>query len=91
MTTTNATHWFPDHLQNELTAGTAALLRAWIAEACRINGSESAEWLAETLAFYVVLSMDEKDLHGAPRDSAPLPTVEELAAMMPQLQNLEPS
>jgi hypothetical protein len=75
-----STDWFADHLQNELTPGTVVLLRAWLAEACRINGSYfSATSLAESLAAYVVITMDEDDLGQAPRDTA-MPTVEQMAA-----------
>ena len=78
-----STDWFDDYLKNELTPGTVVLLRAWIAEACRINGDNfSATWLAEALATYVVISMDEADLGKAPRDSPQLPTPEDMAAAM---------
>lgn len=78
-----STDWFADHLQNELTPGTVALLRAWLAEACRINGSDwSASGLAESLAAYVVTTLNEDDLGQSPRDSPPLPTVEQMAAAM---------
>ena len=78
-----STDWFDDYLKNELTPGTVVLLRAWIAEACRINGDNfSATWLAEALATYVVISMDEEDLGKAPRDSPQLPTTEDMAAAM---------
>jgi len=81
MARTISTDWFADYLKNELTPGTVVLLRAWIAEACRINGDNfSATYLAESLARYVVLSMDEEDLGKAPRESAPLPTPEDMAA-----------
>lgn len=83
MTSKISTDWFPDYLQNELTPGTVALLRAWLAEACRINGSHwSASGLAESLAAYVVITLDEDDLGQAPRDEPPLPTVEQMAAAM---------
>ena len=87
-----STEWFPDYLKNELTPGTVALLRAWIAEACRINGDNfSATSLAEGLANYVVISMDKEDLGSAPRDSPPLPTTDELAAAMAKaLESLGP-
>lgn len=75
-----STDWFADHLQNELTPGTVALLRAWLAEACRINGSNfSAASLAESLAACVVITLGEDDLGQAPRDTA-MPTVEQMAA-----------
>ena len=82
MTRTVSTDWFADHLQNELTPGTVALLRAWLAEACRINGSNfSAASLAESLATYVVITLDADDLGQTPRDTA-LPTPDELDAFM---------
>ena len=81
MARTISTDYFDDYLKNELTPGTVALLRAWLAEACRINGDNfSATYLAESLATYVVLSMDKEDLGKAPRESAPLPTPEDMAA-----------
>ena len=49
MTTT--TDWFPDHLQNHLTSDAVALLRTWLAEACRING---ADWPEEDLLLSLV-------------------------------------
>ena len=93
MARTISTDWFDDYLKNELTPGTVVLLRAWIAEACRINGDNfSATYLVEALATYVVISMDEEDLGKAPRDSPPLPTTDELAAAMAKaLESLGPS
>jgi hypothetical protein len=75
------TDWFPQHLQNELTPGAVALMRAWLAEACRINGADwSAESLMEALASYVVTGMDAKDLGATPRDRPLLPTADEIQA-----------
>jgi hypothetical protein len=72
------TDWFPEHLQNELTPGAVALMRAWLAEACRINGTDfSAQGLLDSLAAYVAAGMEDKYLGTAPRDSPPL---EQLAA-----------
>ena len=77
----NTTDWFPEHLQNRLTPGAAKLMRAWLAEACRINGRDwSASGLMEGLAAYVVTGMDEKDLGQAPRDFPPMPTAEAIQA-----------
>lgn len=92
MARTISTDWFDDYLKNELTPGTVVLLRAWLAEACRINGDNfSATWLAEALANYIVISMDEEDLGKAPRDSPPLPTPEDMAAAMAKtLERLGP-
>ena len=86
MPTHPLTSHYEDYLQNELTPGTVALLHAWLAEACRVNrydlGKYSAEFLITSLVYNVIYSIDEKDLHGAPRDSAPQPTTEELATVM---------
>jgi len=100
MPTHPSTSHYEDYLQNELTPGTVALLHAWLTEACRVNRYDpcgkppSAEFLMTGLAYKVIYSIDEKDLHGTPRDSAPLPTPEELAAvmanMLAQVPNLEP-
>jgi hypothetical protein len=81
------TDWFPAHLQNELTPGAVALMRAWLAEACRINGADwPAESLMEYLAAYVVTGMDDKDLGIAPRDRPPMPTAEGIQAAMDNLR-----
>ena len=90
MPTHPLTSHYEDYLQNELTPGTVALLHAWLAEACRVNrydpsGKPSAEFLITSLVYKVIYSIDEKDLHGAPRDSAPLPTTEELAAVIARI------
>jgi len=100
MPTHPSTSLYEDYLQNELLPGTVALLHAWLTEACRVNRYDqnppSAEFLMTSLAYKVIYSIDEKDLHGIPRDSCyTLPTPEHLAAvmanMLAQLQNLEPS
>jgi len=99
MPTHPSTSHYEDYLQNELTPGTVALLYAWLTEACRVNRYDrnppSAEFLMTSLAYKVIYSIDEKDLHGTPRDSCfPLPTAEDLAAvmanMLAQVPNLEP-
>ena len=55
--TTLPTDWFPDHLQNHLTSDVVALLRAWLAEACRINGTDwPEEDLLQSLVAHVVAS-----------------------------------
>lgn len=75
------TDWFPEHLQNSLTPGVVALMRAWLVDACQINGRDwSAAGLMEGLAAYVVTGMDEKDLGQATRDFPPMPTDEEIKA-----------
>lgn len=76
-----ATDWFPEHLQNRLTPDAAELMRAWLAEACQINGRDwSAAGLMESLAAYVVAGMDDKDLGQAPRDFPEMPTPEAIRA-----------
>ena len=51
------TDWFPEHLQNHLTADVVALLHAWRAEACRINGADRLEEdLLLSLVAHVVAS-----------------------------------
>ena len=51
------TDWFPEHLQNHLTADVVALLRTWLAEACRINGAGwPEEDLFQSLVAHVVAS-----------------------------------
>jgi len=73
----DSTEYFPEYLQNELTPGVVALMRAWLAEACRINGTDwSAYGLMDSLAAYVIEGMEEKDLGLTPRNR---PTMEELA------------
>lgn len=55
--TTTTTDWFPDHLQNHLTADVVALLRSWLAEACRTNGADRPEEeLILSLVAHVVAS-----------------------------------
>lgn len=51
------TDWFPDHLQNHLTSDVVALLHAWLAEACRINGADwPEEDLVQSLVAHVAAS-----------------------------------
>lgn len=78
------TDWLPEHLQNELTPGAVALMRAWLAEACRINGTDSAQWLLDSLAAYVVAGMEDKYLGTAPRHRPLDQLAAELAAQFEQ-------
>ena len=60
-------HW-PQELQNQLTPGAVVVMRAWLAEACQLNGADwSAQGLMDSLATYVVIGMDDKSLGAAPR------------------------
>ena len=57
-------------------------MRAWLVEACRINGTDwSAQGLLGDLATYVLIGTDDKDLGVAPREFC-MPTAESMEAVM---------
>ena len=65
-------HW-PQELQNQLTPGAVVVMRAWLAEACQLNGADwSAQGLMDLLTHYLVDDMDDKGLGAAPRYRYPI-------------------